>query len=41
MRQAVWSGGKGIKPEGAQEVVLMGAAQFAELLKLAGIEVSA
>lgn len=41
LRQAVWSGGKGITPEGAQEVVLMAAAKFAELLKLAGIEVPA
>ena len=41
LRQAVWSGGNGITPEGAQEVVLMDAAQFSELLKLAGIGVQA
>ena len=41
LRQAVLSGGKGIAPEGAQEVVLMDASQFSELLKLAGIGVPA
>ena len=41
MRQARRAGGDDFKEEGAQNVVLMHADKFYELLKLAGIEVVA